>query len=189
MNTWLSFIRWLETRLQTIANVAPSQLDEQIDDCLATYTLCQLYKVIICQTAFKDAPKKRENSVQLTEHKNSVCVCLLDWPCSYKCVHGKSVRVYMCMQLWAAQSSITFHTKLTLEKVSQSSWLLQQVKVMYPALAYCRLLIALCSSRPIDFMVSQGLLRLIRLNSRVFAFSQPFSLRLSSCGMTSLTML
>lgn len=78
-------------------------------------------------------------------------------------------------------ASITFHNKLTLEKVSQSCRLLQQVKVMYPALAYCSPLIALCSSWPIDFMVSRGLLRLIRMDSHVFAFWRPFSRRLCNC--------
>lgn len=93
-------------------------------------------------------------------------------------LHVREAVSYMCC---FRLPSITFHTKLTLKKVSQSCWLLQQVKVMCPALAYCSLLIALCSSWPIDFMVSRGLLRLIRMDSRVFAFWQPFSRRFCNC--------
>lgn len=43
---------------------------------------------------------------------------------------------------------------------------------MYPARPYCTLLIALCTSRPIDFTVLCSLPRLIRMDSRVFPFSQ-----------------
>ena len=138
VNIWLTFIGWPETRLQMNANVAP-------------FSTVLVNRLLFANTL--------ENSVNtlLNLLINTLCVCLLAW--------SWSSYVHVAVSSMSCSDCPPLHSILrnTLEKASQTCWLFQQVKVMYPALAYCSVLIALCSSRPIDFMISWGSRRLIRL--------------------------